>query len=96
MLESGGPILGAVDEASYSSATIELGLHDALLVASDGIIEVHQDASFELRPDRVAHHLKFTAGESAVSIVQSLLARVRAASPTISDDLSLMAVQRVA
>jgi len=96
MLESGGPILGAVDEASYSSATIELGLHDTLLVASDGITEVHQDASFELRPDRVAHHLKFTAGESAVSIVQSLLARVRAASPTISDDLSLMAVQRVA
>lgn len=96
LLEHGGPILGAVEDASYSSATIELGLHDTLLVASDGIIEVHQGTGFELRPDRVANHLKFTAGDSAVSIVRSLLARVRSASPTVSDDLSLMAVQRVA
>ncbi len=95
LLEHGGPILGAVEEASYSSATIELGLHDTLLVASDGIIEVHQETSFELRPDRVANHLKFTAGDSAVSIVRSLLARVRSASLTTSDDLTLMAVQRV-
>jgi len=95
MLQSGGPILGAMERASYSSSTIDLGLHDTLLVASDGIIEMHEGSSFELRPDRVVHHLKFTAGDSAASIVQSLLARARVASPALSDDLSLMAVQRV-
>lgn len=96
MLRSGGPILGAVERASYSSSTIDLGLHDTLLAASDGIIEVREGSRFELCPVRVAHHLKFTVGDSAASIVQSLLARVRAASPTLNDDLSLMAVQRVA
>jgi serine phosphatase RsbU (regulator of sigma subunit) len=96
MLQSGGPILGAMEQASYSSSTIDLELHDTLLVASDGISEVLDGIRFELRPGRVADHLKFTAGDSAASIVQSLLARVRTASPTLSDDLSLMAVQRVA
>ncbi len=95
-LESSGPILGAVERATYSSSTVVLGLHDMLLVASDGIIEVHQGTSFEWRPDRVARHLMFTAGDSAGSLVQSLVARVKAAAPAISHDLSLMAVQRVA
>ena len=96
VLDRGGPILGALGRSKYSSATIEFGLTDTLLVASDGITEVHHGNNFELRPDRVAHHLQFTAADSAASIVQSLLARVKAASPFISDDLSLLAVKRVA
>jgi sigma-B regulation protein RsbU (phosphoserine phosphatase) len=96
VLDKGGPILGALEKSTYSSGTIEFGIHDTLLVASDGIIEVHHGNSFELRPDRVAHHLQFTATDSAASIVQSLLTRVKAASPFISDDLSLLAVKRMA
>jgi len=95
-LESGGPILGAKERATYSSSAVVLGLQDTLLVTSDGVIEVHQGTTFEWRPDRVARHLKFSAGDSAGSLVQSLAARVKTASPAISHDLSLMAVQRVA
>jgi serine phosphatase RsbU (regulator of sigma subunit) len=96
MLERGGPLLGAIEHATYSSATIEFGLHDTLLVASDGITEVHHGTTFELRPERVANHLQFTTAESAMSIVQSLLARVKTASPILIDDLSLLAVKRIA
>jgi sigma-B regulation protein RsbU (phosphoserine phosphatase) len=96
MLERGGPILGALEHASYSSATIDFHLGDTLLVVSDGVIEVHQGSNFDLRPDRVAHHLRFTAGDTATSIVQSLLTRVQTTSRTIIDDLSLLAIKRVA
>jgi serine phosphatase RsbU (regulator of sigma subunit) len=96
MLDCGGPILGAVDGATYPSATIQLELHDTLLAVTDGITEVHHGMNFQLRPDRVANHLRFTAGASPVSIVQSLIARVKASSATISDDFSVMALQRMA
>ena len=96
MLERGGPILGALEDSTYCSATLELGLNDTLLVVSDGILEVHHGATFELRPDRVARHLQFTAGDSAGSIVQSLLTRVQNSTPMIMDDLTLLALKRVA
>lgn len=96
MLERGGPILGAVESATYASATLDFCLHDTLLVVSDGILEVHHGNSFELRPDQVARHLQFTAGDSAGYIVQSLLTRVQQSTPSIVDDLTLLALKRVA
>lgn len=96
ILERGGPILGAFEESAYASATLEFGMQDTLLVVSDGILEVHHGTTFELRPDQVARHLQFTAGDSAGSIVHSLLKRVQSSTPVITDDLSLLALKRVA
>lgn len=96
MLERGGPILGALEDSTYSVATLEFGVRDTLLVVSDGILEVHHGTTFELRPDQVARHLQFTAGDSAGTIVTSLLRRVQNSSPVIADDLSLLALKRVA
>jgi phosphoserine phosphatase RsbU/P len=95
LLERGGPILGAFEESTYASATLEFGVQDTLLVVSDGILEVHHGTTFELRPDTVARHLQFTAGDSAGSIVHSLLKRVQNSTPVIADDLSLLALKRV-
>ena len=95
LLERGGPILGAFEESTYAAATIDFGLHDTLLVVSDGILEVHRGTTFELRPDQVTRHLQFTAGDSAGSIVRSLLTRVQNSSPVLADDLSLLALKRV-
>ncbi len=96
LLERGGPILGALEDSTYTSATLEFGVQDTLLVVSDGILEVHHGATFELRPDQVTRHLQFTAGDSAGSIVHSLLQRVQNSSPVLADDLSLLALKRVA
>ncbi len=94
ILEQGGPILGAVQDAIYVSADLEFNPNDTLLVGSDGVIEVHNGTSFELRPDRVVKHLQSTAGQSAHSIVELLLKRVRENTPVLTDDVSLLAVKR--
>jgi sigma-B regulation protein RsbU (phosphoserine phosphatase) len=96
MLDHGGPILGALENANYATEEIELKLGDTLLVVSDGIIEVHHGVNFDIRPERVTSHLRYTSGRSAASIVESLMTRVREASPVVNDDLTLLAVQRVA
>jgi serine phosphatase RsbU (regulator of sigma subunit) len=95
MLDHGGPILGALETAKYASEDVELNVMDTLLVVSDGIIEVHHGVNFDIRPERVASHLRYTSGQSAGSIVKSLMTRVREASLAINDDLTVMAIQRV-
>jgi serine phosphatase RsbU (regulator of sigma subunit) len=96
MLDHGGPILGALENSTYASEEIELKLKDTLLVVSDGLIEVHHGADFDIRPERVASHLRYMSGQSAASIVRSVMTRVREASAVINDDLTLLALQRVA
>lgn len=95
MLDHGGPILGALECATYASEDIELNVMDTLLVVSDGIIEVHHGTNFDIRPERVASHLRYTSGQSAGSIVATLMTRVREATPAINDDLTVMAIQRI-
>lgn len=94
MLDRGGPVLGALEKASYGSASFELSPGQVMVAVSDGVTEVHHGADFELRPDRVANHLQFTAGSSAESLVRSLTTKVRGHAPVISDDISVMAIQR--
>ncbi len=94
MLERGGPVLGAVESATYQAETIYVAPGQVLLAVSDGISEIHRGTHFELRPDRVIDHLRYSAGDSAESLVRSLVARVRKTSPTLIDDLSVMAIRR--
>jgi serine phosphatase RsbU (regulator of sigma subunit) len=96
MLNHGGPVLGALEFASYHAETFDIAPGQVMLAVSDGITEIHQGVNFELRPDRVVHHLQYSAGDSAESIVRSLASRVRNSSPALIDDLSVMAIQHVA
>jgi serine phosphatase RsbU (regulator of sigma subunit) len=96
MLNHGGPVLGALEFASYHAETIDIAPGQVMLAVSDGITEIHHGVNFELRPDRVVHHLQYSAGDSAESIVRSLAIRVRNSSPALIDDLSVMAIQHVA
>src|ERR1700730_2880779 len=50
-LEEGGPMLGAVQEASYNCGTVYLNPGDMLIAYSDGLTECrnHQDEEFEIR-----------------------------------------------
>lgn len=96
LLYEGGPILGALPEATYASGTVQFALKETLLAVSDGVIEVHHGHNFELRPDRVVEHLKNTAGASAMGVVHSLVARMKSADNTVVDDLSLLAIQHIA
>jgi serine phosphatase RsbU (regulator of sigma subunit) len=93
ILESGGPLLGALCEARYESGIVEFAPKDTLLAVSDGVIEIHRGVDFELRPDRVVHHLQHSAGSSASEVVESLVSGVRGRSFT--DDVSVLGIQRV-
>jgi sigma-B regulation protein RsbU (phosphoserine phosphatase) len=91
----GGPILGAVPGAAYTSGQIEFAPGDTLLAVSDGILEIHRGTEFELRPDHVINHLRYTTGDSASDIVKSLSQRIQALGSTMLDDLSVLAIKRV-
>jgi len=95
-LDRGGPILGAVEHATYSAATIDFAPSDTLLVVSDGISEAHHSVRSEPHHEPIASHLQFSSGHSATCIVKSLLARVPQSPPMIPDDLTALAIQRVA
>ena len=96
MLDKGGPILGALPHATYESRTLDLNQQDTLMAVSDGILEVHRAGDFEFQPERVIQHLRRTAGKSSLEIAQSLTAKVKSALPQFSDDLSVVAVKRIA
>jgi serine phosphatase RsbU (regulator of sigma subunit) len=92
ILETGGPLLGALSDAKYESGMIEFAPQDTLLAVSDGVIEIHHGLDFELRPDKVVHHLQHTVGSSASEIVESLTSGVRGR--TFTDDVSVLGIQR--
>ncbi len=94
MLERGGPVLGAIESVTYQAETIYVAPGQLLLAVSDGISEIHRGSHFEVNTDRVIDHLRYSAGASAESLVRSLVARVRKTSPTLIDDLSVMAIRR--
>jgi len=93
-LQSGGPILGALESARYSAADIDFRPNDMLLVASDGITELHRGMTLHEHPENVARHLRYVVGASAQSVVTSVLERVKRSSPMVTDDLTVMAVRR--
>ena len=94
VLHEGGPILGAVSETNYKSDTLALSPGDTLLSISDGILEVHRGHDFELQPDRVIDHLRYSAGNTPTSIVRGLISRVESSSAPLNDDLTALAIQR--
>ena len=94
LIDRGGPVLGALEHAAYNALSFELGPGQVLLAVSDGVTEVHHGAEFELRPDRVVRHLQFANGASAGTSVDSLAHKVRSQAPVLTDDISILAIQR--
>ncbi len=85
--------MGAVDGAGYETGMVEMKPGDTMLAISDGILEVHHGATFELKPERVARHMRHMIGRSALATVQTLTTEVRRQSPTFVDDLSVVAIK---
>ena len=95
-LEEGGPMLGALEEATYGSGRVRLNPGDMLLAYSDGLTECrnHQDDEFEMQ--RLSAAAKCVSGASANQVLFSTLAAVLdfAGSCTPADDLTLLVVRR--
>jgi sigma-B regulation protein RsbU (phosphoserine phosphatase) len=95
-LEEGGPMLGALEEASYNCGTVYLGPGDMLIAYSDGLTESrnHEDQEFEI--GRLSAAVKSLNGATANQVLFSTLATVLdfAEQCPPNDDLTLLVVRR--
>jgi serine phosphatase RsbU (regulator of sigma subunit) len=95
-LEEGGPMLGALQEASYNCGTVYLNPGDMLIAYSDGLTECrnHEDQEFEI--GRLSAAARSLNGSTANQVLFSTLATVLdfAEQCPPGDDLTLLVVRR--
>src|SRR5580692_3512626 len=95
-LEEGGPMLGALQEATYNSGSVRLDPGDMLLAYSDGLTECRNPQDEEFETGRLSAAAKSFHGASANQVLFSTLATVldfADANPP-EDDLTLLVIRR--
>jgi len=95
-LEEGGPMLGALNEATYGSGTVRMDAGDMLLAYSDGLTECMNSKEEEFESRRLIAATKAVSGANASRVLFSTLAAVLdfADDCTPGDDLTLLVVRR--
>jgi sigma-B regulation protein RsbU (phosphoserine phosphatase) len=96
LLETGGPLLGALQGAEFASGELTLGPGDTLVVYSDGVVECRNPEGEEFGLDRLIAALPRAKQQSAHGTLMMLLAVVQefANGYPMSDDMSLTLIQR--
>jgi sigma-B regulation protein RsbU (phosphoserine phosphatase) len=95
-LEKGGPMLGALQEATFDSGRIQLNLGDMLIAYSDGVTECRNSREEEFAIERLSAAAGAVSGVSANQALFSTLAAVLDFADGCSpgDDLTLLVVRR--
>jgi serine phosphatase RsbU (regulator of sigma subunit) len=95
-LEEGGPMLGAVQEASYNCGTVYLNPGDMLVAYSDGLTECRNRDDQEFEIGRLSAAVESYNGATANQVLFSTLATVLdfADQCPPGDDLTLLVVRR--
>ncbi|MFB3813744.1 MAG: PP2C family protein-serine/threonine phosphatase [Terriglobales bacterium] len=95
-LNQGGPVLGAVSAARYTSARVKLQPGDTLVGYSDGLIECRNENDEEFGTQRVLNEMVNAAGSVVTEKLFSLIGAARDFAGTIAreDDCSLLLVRR--
>src|SRR5882757_7856885 len=95
-LEKGGPMLGAMQQAAYDTASVRLNPGDMLLAYSDGVTECRNSEDEEFEMGRLSAAVNAIGGASANQVLFSTLGAVLdfadACSP--EDDLTLLVIRR--
>jgi sigma-B regulation protein RsbU (phosphoserine phosphatase) len=95
-LENGGPMLGALQGATYNTGSVRLNPGDMLLAYSDGVTECRnsEDEEFEMR--RLSAAVSAVAGACANQVLFSTLGAVLDFADGCSpeDDLTLLVIRR--
>ena len=96
LLEVGGPLLGAVENAEYQSGRVGLEPGDTLLAYSDGVLECRNPAGEEFGSGRLLTALRQAKQLTACNALVALLAAVQdfANGNPLSDDVSLSVIRR--
>jgi sigma-B regulation protein RsbU (phosphoserine phosphatase) len=95
-LEAGGPMLGAIPQASFASGRIVLEPGDTVISYTDGIVECRNDQGEEFGIERLFAASRNAGPFSAANILFNVLGAAQdfAAGHPPEDDLSLMVVRR--
>jgi len=95
-LEEGGPMLGALQEASYNCGTVYLNPGDMLIAYSDGLTECRNQEDQEFEIGRLSAAVNSLNGANANQVLFSTLATVLdfADQCPPGDDLTLLVVRR--
>jgi serine phosphatase RsbU (regulator of sigma subunit) len=98
LLDTGGPLLGAIEGAEYQTGELALEPGDTLVAYSDGVLECRNPTDEEFGVDRLIAALREAKRKSAHDTLMMLLAAVQdfANGHPLCDDLSLTVIQRVA
>jgi len=95
-LDKGGPLLGAVEHASFESSEVRLDPGDTLVAYTDGVLECRNSAGEEFGMARLLTAVQQAKQPTAQETLVLLLAAVQdyANGSSLCDDLSLLVVQR--
>lgn len=95
LLETGGPVLGLLREATYESESITLHGGDLLVVYSDGLTEAWNQADEEFGEDRLYRAIARNLDRPADEIQRAVLDEVKSfvGSRRFEDDLTLLVVR---
>jgi serine phosphatase RsbU (regulator of sigma subunit) len=96
MLTSGGPLLGAIEDAEFESGQVLFEPGDTLVVYSDGVLECRGASGEEFGSDRLLTTVREAKQPTAQATLMMLLAAVQdfANGNPLSDDVSLAVIQR--
>ena len=96
LLEQGGPLLGALEDAEFRSGELMLEPGDTLVAYSDGVLECRNTEGEEFGLDRLMASLPHAKQQSASATLMMLLAAVQdfANGSPLLDDVSLTLIQR--
>jgi serine phosphatase RsbU (regulator of sigma subunit) len=96
LLQEGGPLLGAIENAEFRSATLLLAPGDTLVAYSDGVLECANPAGEEFGTGRLLETLRSAEGQSAHTKLMMVLAALQdfANGTPLRDDVSLTVIQR--
>lgn len=95
-LETGGPMLGALQGAVFSAGQVTLDPGDTLIAYSDGVTECRNSRDEEFDTKRLSNAAGAVSGTTASQVLFSTLGAVLdfAADCSPSDDLTLLVVRR--
>ena len=96
LLDQGGPLLGAIEQAEFSSASVTLGPGDTLVAYSDGVLECCDPSGEEFGTDLLMETLRCAESQSAHAKLMTVLATLQdfANGSPLRDDVSLTVIQR--
>ncbi|HWR36785.1 MAG TPA: PP2C family protein-serine/threonine phosphatase [Clostridia bacterium] len=96
LLDTGGPLLGALVDAEFQSGWKTLEPGDSLLAYSDGVLECNNCTDEEFGLERLLAEARRASRHSAHATLLTLLAAVQdfANGQPLCDDVSLMVIQR--